>query len=62
MPTSPALHAAGRALAVLCVHSTDGQGMPPYFLNTQDRELARGLLRGSVYVNFIFPSCQDCTA
>lgn len=40
---------------------TAGQGMPPYFLNTRDRELARGLLRGSVYVNFIFPSCQDCT-
>ena len=42
-------HAAGCALAALCVHSTDSQGMPPYFLNAQDRELARGLLRDSIY-------------
>ena len=44
----PGSHTAGCALAALCVHSTDSQGMPPYFLNAQDRELARGLLRDSI--------------
>lgn len=50
LSTQPAAHQQR------CVYTAHMAGMPPYFLNAQDKELARGLLRGFHLCKFHFPN------